>query len=108
MSFRSCLARKYCSTAFCFPFHTNIVCFRHALRKSGAYTNLDFAPPPRFKNAETASDAGSIRSNGTGLSNAQLYNIRTGAYRVSRLPTSTVGTKDDMFSELRPKWDMRT
>ncbi|BCR84942.1 uncharacterized protein ACHE_20400S [Aspergillus chevalieri] len=80
----------------------------HALRKSGAYSNLDFAPPPRFKTAETASDAGSIRSNGTGLSNAQLHNIRTGAYRVSRLPTSTVGTKDDMFSELRPKWEMRT
>lgn len=85
-----------------------LVCLRHALRQSGAFTNLDFAPPPRFKNAETASDAGSIRSNGTGLSNAQLHNIRTGAYRVSRLPTSTVGTKDDMFSELRPKWEMRT
>lgn len=107
MSFRSCLARKFFA-AFNFPSHANTVCLRHALRQSGAFTNLDFAPPPRFKNAETASDAGSIRSNGTGLSNAQLHNIRNGAYRVSRLPADTVGTKDDMFSELRPKWDMRT
>lgn len=81
---------------------------RFALRQSGTFTNLDFAPPPRFKNTETASDAGSIRSNGTGgLSNAHMYNIRTGAYRVSRLPADTVGTKDDMANELRPKWDMR-
>lgn len=81
---------------------------RFALRKSGTFTNLDFAPPPRFKNTETASDAGSIRSNGTGgLSSHHMYNIRTGAYRVSRLPADTVGTKDDMAHELRPKWDMR-
>ena len=82
--------------------------YRFALRKSGTFTNLDFAPPPRFKNAETASDAGSIRSNGTGgLSNTHMRNIRMGAYRVSRLPANTVGTKDDMATELRPKWDMR-
>lgn len=81
----------------------------HALRKSGTFTNLDFAPPPRFKTAETASDAGSIRSAGTGgVANTHLYNIRNGAYRVSRLPTDTVGTKDDMFTNLRPTWDMRT
>ncbi|PLB54326.1 hypothetical protein P170DRAFT_431957 [Aspergillus steynii IBT 23096] len=79
----------------------------HALRKSGAYDNLDFAPPPRFKNTETASDAGSIRSNGTGISGAHLHNIRTGAYRISRLPADTVGTKDDLRSNLRPTWDMR-
>ncbi|KAF7115244.1 hypothetical protein CNMCM5793_001671 [Aspergillus hiratsukae] len=64
----------------------------HALRKSGTFDNLDFAPPPRFKNAETASDAGSIHSNRTGISAAHLHNIRTGAYRVSRLPPETVGT----------------
>ncbi|GIC91306.1 uncharacterized protein Aud_007749 [Aspergillus udagawae] len=79
----------------------------HALRKSGTFDNLDFAPPPRFKNAETASDAGSIHSNRTGISAAHLHNIRTGAYRVSRLPPETVGTKDDLMSNLRPSWDMR-
>ncbi|PKY01861.1 hypothetical protein P168DRAFT_240736 [Aspergillus campestris IBT 28561] len=79
-----------------------------ALRKSGTFDNLDFAPPPRFKNTEAASDAGSIRSNGTGVSIAHLNNIRTGAYRVSRLPPETVGTKDDLMSSLRPAWDMRT
>ncbi|KAF7595412.1 hypothetical protein BBP40_006032 [Aspergillus hancockii] len=79
----------------------------HALRKSGTYDNLDFAPPPRFKNLETASDSGSIRSNQTGISTTHLQNIRTGAYRVSRLPAETVGTKDDLISNLRPTWDMR-
>lgn len=80
---------------------------RHALRRSGTYTNLDFAPPPRFKNQETASDAGSISSNRTGISYTHLHNIRTGAYRVSRLPTDTVGTRDDMMASLQPSWDMR-
>lgn len=79
----------------------------HALRKSGTYDNLDFAPPPRFKNTETASDAGSIHSNRTGVSSTHLHNIRTGAYRVSRLPADTVGTKDDLRSNLRPTWDLR-
>ncbi|KAL4911725.1 hypothetical protein BDW62DRAFT_207165 [Aspergillus aurantiobrunneus] len=79
----------------------------HHLRKSGAFDNLDFAPPPRFKTQETASDAGSIRSMGTGVSTAHLNNIRNGAYRVSRLPPETVGTKDDLMSNLRPTWDMR-
>lgn len=80
----------------------------HALRKSGAFSNLDFAPPSRFKTSEPASDTGSIRSNGTGgLSNVHHWNIRNGAYRISRLPPSTVGTKDDMFNELRPKWNMQ-
>ncbi|TQB68710.1 hypothetical protein MPDQ_002890 [Monascus purpureus] len=79
----------------------------HALRKSGAYTNLDFAPPPRFKTGDTSSDTGSIHSNRTGLSAAQLYNIRSGAYRVSRLPADTVGTKDDLLANLgRPDWNM--
>ncbi|KAL4984539.1 hypothetical protein BDW68DRAFT_15635 [Aspergillus falconensis] len=79
----------------------------HALRKSGAFGNLDFAPPPRFKTQDTASDAGSIRSTRTGVSAAHLQNIRNGAYRVSRLPPETVGTKDDLISNLRPTWDMR-
>ncbi|KAA8649219.1 uncharacterized protein ATNIH1004_005114 [Aspergillus tanneri] len=79
----------------------------HSLRKSGTYDNLDFAPPPRFKNTETASDSGSIHSNRTGISTTHLHNIRTGAYRVSRLPPETVGTKDDLVSNLRPTWDLR-
>ncbi|KAJ5081435.1 hypothetical protein NUU61_009699 [Penicillium alfredii] len=79
----------------------------HALRKSGTYTNLDFAPPPRFKNNDAGSDAGSIRSNRTGISNTHMNNIRMGNYRVSRLPSDMVGTKQDLMSTLRPNWDMR-
>ncbi|KAH8693126.1 hypothetical protein BGW36DRAFT_34747 [Talaromyces proteolyticus] len=79
----------------------------HALRKSGVYMPLDFAPPPRFKDKDTNSDAGSIRSNRTGISATHLNNIRAGAYRVSRLPADTVGTRDDIQTSLRPKWDMR-
>lgn len=63
-------------------------------------------PPPRFKNSETGSDAGSVRSNGSGISAVHMNNIRNGAYRVSRLPKDTVGTKDDMYAQLRPRWDM--
>ncbi|KAJ5610041.1 hypothetical protein N7510_006760 [Penicillium lagena] len=78
----------------------------HALRKSGTYTNLDFAPPPRFKNQDTGSDAGSIRSARTGISTAHMNNIRMGAYRVSRLPPEVVGTRDDLMTSLKPTWDM--
>ncbi|KAL1998645.1 hypothetical protein VTN02DRAFT_5809 [Thermoascus thermophilus] len=78
----------------------------HALRKSGTFTALDFAPPARFKNVESGSDAGSIRSNRTGVSAIHLHNIRAGAYRISRLPADTVGTKEDITSSLHPKWDM--
>ncbi|EEQ28459.1 conserved hypothetical protein [Microsporum canis CBS 113480] len=81
----------------------------HALRKSGTFTALDFAPPPRFKNESAASsDAGSIRSNRTGISALQAHNIRAGAYRVSRLPAETVGTRDDFSSNLKPQWEMRS
>jgi hypothetical protein len=68
---------------------------------------LGFAPPPRFKNEGTGSDAGSIRSNRSGISANHMHNIRAGAYRVSRLPAETVGTRDDISTSLRPKWDMR-
>ncbi|KAJ5787402.1 hypothetical protein N7457_002392 [Penicillium paradoxum] len=79
----------------------------HALRKSGTFTNLDFVPPPRFKNeGGPNSDAGSIRSARSVVSAAHQNNIRMGNYRVSRLPAEAVGTKDDMMSSLRPKWDM--
>jgi hypothetical protein len=76
------------------------------LRKSGTFTSLDFAPPPRFKNSDSGSDAGSIRSNRTGISNTHMNNIRMGNYRISRLPTDMVGTKDDMMTSLRPDWGM--
>ena len=82
----------------------------HSLRNSRTFTALDFAPPRRFKDgtgSEMGSDNGSIRSNGSNLSKLQLANIRNGAYRVSRIPKDVAGTRDDMASALRPKWDMR-
>jgi hypothetical protein len=80
----------------------------HMLRKSGTFTSLDFAPPPRFKNeGGPASDAGSIRSNRTGISNIHQNNVRMGNYRVSRLPPDMVGTKDDLMATLKPDWDMK-
>ncbi|KAJ5763333.1 hypothetical protein N7533_002014 [Penicillium manginii] len=79
----------------------------HMLRKSGTFTSLDFAPPPRFKNeGGPASDSGSIRSNRTGISNIHQNNVRNGNYRVSRLPPDMVGTKDDLMVSLKPEWDM--
>ncbi|CAG8193754.1 unnamed protein product [Penicillium nalgiovense] len=78
----------------------------YALRKSGTFTNLDFVPPPRFKNEGAGSDAGSIRSARTVVSSHHQNNIRMGNYRVSRLPAEAVGTRDDMMATLRPKWDM--
>ncbi|MCJ1287056.1 hypothetical protein MMC26_006404 [Xylographa opegraphella] len=81
----------------------------HQLRKSGAFTGLDFAPPPRFKNSDAGSDAGSIRSGRsttTAMSAAQVHSVRAGAYRVSRIPKEMVGTKDELSDSLRPKWDL--
>ncbi|KAI9170951.1 hypothetical protein HJFPF1_00430 [Paramyrothecium foliicola] len=79
----------------------------HVLRKSSTFTNLDFAPPKKFKDADTMSDAGSIRSNRSGISAVQLTAIRSGAGRVSRLPGDTVFTQAAMQDELKPKWGMR-
>lgn len=80
----------------------------HALRKSGTFTALDFAPPKRFKEpGDSMSDSGSIRSNRSNISRLHLNNIRNGAYRVSRIPKDVAGTRDDMYAALRPKWDMR-
>ncbi|KAL1296890.1 hypothetical protein AAFC00_004504 [Neodothiora populina] len=81
----------------------------HLLRKSGTFTSLDFAPPPRFRNVDggSGSDAGSIRSNRSGISAMQNNAIRAGAYRVSRLPAQMVGTKDDLAMSLRPTWELR-
>ncbi|KAI9708095.1 MAG: hypothetical protein M1820_004299 [Bogoriella megaspora] len=79
----------------------------HMLRKSGTFTALDFAPPPRFRDNDTMSDAGSIRSNRSGISARTNHAIRTGAYRVSRIPKEMVTTKDDLVAQLKPTWDQR-
>ncbi|KAI4089665.1 MAG: hypothetical protein LQ344_005236 [Seirophora lacunosa] len=79
----------------------------HSLRKSGTFTALDFAPPPRFKSSDNGSETGSIRSNRSGMSAQQLHSIRSGAYRVSRIPKEVVGTKTEINDSLKPSWSMR-
>lgn len=83
---------------------------RHLLRKSGTFTALDFAPPPKFRDpyggGSNASDAGSIRSNRSGMSGTARMAVRNGAYRVSRIPKEMVGTQDDMAASLRPTLNM--
>ncbi|KHN98310.1 uncharacterized protein MAM_04071 [Metarhizium album ARSEF 1941] len=80
----------------------------HLLRKSSTFTNLDFAPPKKFKEADNMSDAGSIRSNNSGISAAQLHAIRGGAGRISRLPGDTVFTSAALEDKLKPQWVMRS
>lgn len=79
----------------------------HNLRNSSTFTGLDFAPPRKFKNDDVVSDAGSIRSNKSGVSAMQIQNIRNGAYRVSRIPQDVVPAKDAIASNLKPTWNMR-
>lgn len=81
--------------------------FSHLLRKSSTFTGLDFAPPKKFQDSDNKSDAGSIRSNRSGISTAQLSAIRGGAGRVSRLPGDTVFTAASQFDQLKPSWNMR-
>ena len=84
--------------------------YSHQLRNSGLFTALDFAPPPRFKNSDSGSDAGSIRSgrsNGSAMCAAQIHNLRAGAYRVSRIPKEMVGTRNDVQESLKPTWNLR-
>ncbi|KAJ4357917.1 uncharacterized protein N0V89_002494 [Didymosphaeria variabile] len=81
----------------------------HMLRKSGNFTALDFAPPPKIRDpygGSNASDAGSIRSNRSGMSGTARLAVRNGAYRVSRIPKEMVGTQDDMAMSLRPTLNM--
>ena len=80
---------------------------RHLLRKSGTFTGLDFAPPRRFKNEDTMSDAGSIRSNRSGISAVSQAAIRSGAGRISRLPGDTIFTQAQIQQKLKPSWSMR-
>ncbi|KAJ9646178.1 hypothetical protein H2204_000841 [Knufia peltigerae] len=79
----------------------------HALRRSGTFTALDFAPPGRLGVADSAmSETGSIRSNRSGISAMHNHSIRSGAYRVSRIPKEVAGTKNELFAALRPQWDL--
>jgi hypothetical protein len=79
----------------------------HLLRKSGTFTALDFAPPPRFRDpGGPGSDAGSIRSNRSGVSAAGRYAIAKGANRVSKIPPGVVFTKDDLMNQLRPQMNL--
>lgn len=55
---------------------------------------------------DTMSETGSIRSNGSGMSAVHLHSIRTGAYRVSRIPKEVAGTRDELTASLKPKWDL--
>lgn len=80
----------------------------HLLRKSGTFTALDFAPPGRIRDPDAMSDAGSIRSNRSGISAVGKFAVRSGANRVSRIPRGVVGTRDDFMLELRPKMSMVT
>ncbi len=82
--------------------------YRHLLRKSGTFTALDFAPPRKFKEGgDTMSDAGSIRSNRSGISAVQQAALRSGAGRVSRLPGDAVFTQAASAQTLKPSWNMR-
>ncbi|KAF2998169.1 hypothetical protein E8E13_003150 [Curvularia kusanoi] len=82
----------------------------HLLRKSGTFTALDFAPPPKFRNdgapSRPGSAAGSIRSNRSGMSNNAQFAIRSGANRVSRIPQEVVTTKDNIVDQLRPQMSL--
>lgn len=80
--------------------------YRHLLRKSGTFTGLDFAPPTRLRDIDTGSDIASIRSGRSGLSQAQVYNMRAGAYRISRIPKDLTGTKDEIGASLKPTWNL--
>lgn len=80
----------------------------HHLRRSGTFTALDFAPPSKIRDpaGNSGSDAGSIRSNRSGISAMQQHAVRDGAYRVSRIPKEMVTTRDDLATQLRPKMDL--
>lgn len=114
------LATKTCRTHQTKKQTTN----RHALRKSGVYTALDFAPSPRFHNDPSRpgsplvppnasfNETGSVRSQSAsgsrsrGMSPMGIASARNGSNGVETLPKSTVGTMQDLNQELKPKWDI--
>ncbi|KAK4189975.1 hypothetical protein QBC35DRAFT_513666 [Podospora australis] len=79
----------------------------HLLRKSNTFTALDFAPPRKIGGGDDRSDAGSIRSNRSGLSSVHANAIRNGAGRVSKLPGDQVFTQAALAETLKPSWGMR-
>lgn len=80
---------------------------RHSLRKSGTFTALDFAPPGRVHvPGDSMSETGSIRSARSGISRMHEHSIRTGAYRVSRIPRGVAGTRDEIHDALKPRMDI--
>ncbi|CCU77223.1 hypothetical protein BGHDH14_bgh06159 [Blumeria hordei DH14] len=78
----------------------------HMLRKSGAFSALDFAPPKKFWDGENGSDAGSIRSSRSGRSHNPSEAARHGNHQVDTLPDNVFFTKDAISSSLKPQWDM--
>ncbi|RMZ69457.1 ankyrin repeat nuc-2 [Pyrenophora seminiperda CCB06] len=82
----------------------------YLMRKSGTFTALDFAPPGRIRDpaGSGASDAGSIRSNHSGISAVGRFAVRSGANRVSRIPRDVLGTRDDFAVQLKPRMNMVT
>jgi hypothetical protein len=77
------------------------------MTNSAVFTTLDFAPPNRLRNADSGSDASSIRSGGSAMSQRQLTHMRAGAYRLSRIPKELAGSKADIMAELKPSWTLR-
>lgn len=77
------------------------------MRKSSTFTGLDFLPPKKFQDHDNNSDAGSIRSNRSGMSSTAQSAVRMGAGRVSKLPGDTVFTQQALSNELKPQWGMR-
>lgn len=78
----------------------------YALQKESNFSGLDFAPPKRIRDPDSQSDAGSIRSNRSGLSRVNESAIRNGAGRVSRLPGDIIFSQAQMETQLKPKFDM--
>lgn len=107
MRWRRCRARK-CLLYQAPSQSPQLTCLAsHLLRKSSTFTGLDFAPPRRFKDPDSMSDAGSIRSNQSGISATQSAAIRSGAGRVSRLPEDMVFSTHQQGTQLKPQWNMR-
>lgn len=91
---------------FLSPIFADAFSISHLLRKSSTFTGLDFAPPKKFRDNDSMSDAGSIRSNRSGMSRANEFAIRSGAGRVSRLPGDIIFSQAQMSDSLKPTMNM--
>lgn len=76
------------------------------LRKSGTYSAVGFAPPKKFRDGDSNSDAGSIRSNLSGNGNSRPGIMRNNSSPIDQLPNGVIFTKDSLNSTLKPQWDM--